>query len=151
MKPETKKTRRRTNADEEGGASPFNLGSLKKAIEAIDEGRKENSINLSSLSVALSAASREMKQTGKSHRVRETRKKKEKKKMMMMKDEKLAIVTKPKTNAKLRKWFSNLDKSIKELSVQQPRELKLSLQLKETQICVLNTDFTMNHCLESFR
>lgn len=148
MKPETKKTRRRTNADEEGGASPFNLGSLKKAIEAIDEGRKENSINLSSLSVALSAASREMKQTAKSHRVRRTEKKEKKEKM---KDEKLAIGTKPKTNAKLRKWFSNLDKSIKVLSVQQPRELKLSLQLKETQICVLNTDFTMNHCLESFR
>ncbi|EOA36134.1 hypothetical protein CARUB_v10012511mg [Capsella rubella] len=147
MKPETKRTRRRSD-EEGGGASAFNLGSMKKAIEAIDVGRKENTINLSSLSVALSAASREMKkQTVKSERkrVRETRVGKTKKK-----EKKLAIGTKPKTKAKLRRWLSNLDESVKVLSsssssVQQTR---LSLQLQH---CELNTDFTMNHCLESFR
>ncbi|XP_010474806.1 PREDICTED: uncharacterized protein LOC104754339 [Camelina sativa] len=146
MKPETKRTRRR-NDEEKGGASAFNLGSLKKAIEAIDVGRKENTMNLSSLSVALSAASREMKQTGKSHQRKrvignrgEKMKKKEK--------EKVAIGRKPKTKAKLVRWLSNLDKSVTVLSSSSVQPKILSMQL---QLCELNTDFTMNHCLESFR
>ncbi|CAE5956251.1 unnamed protein product [Arabidopsis arenosa] len=138
MKPEnTTAPRRRSNDD---GCSPFNLRSLKQAIEAIDAA-KDNSINLSSLSVALSAASREMKQREKSQRRRETRKRRKKNK-------KLVIGTKPETDAELRRWFSNFDKSFK-LSL--PRKLNIHKTSKEAQICELNTDFSMNHCSESFR
>ncbi|AAF78416.1 hypothetical protein AtNW77_Chr1g0000931 [Arabidopsis thaliana] len=159
MKPETKRstatTRRRTN----DGGSPFNFSSLKQAIEAIDAA-KDTSINLSSLSVALSAASREMKQRKeKSHRRRETRKrdKKKKKKKDSNNNTKLVIGTKPETDAELRRWFSYFDKSFK-LSL--PRKVKLTSprklndhnkNLKEAPICELNTDFSMNHCSESFR
>ncbi|CAL9213269.1 unnamed protein product [Arabidopsis halleri] len=142
MKPENTKRntapRRRTNDD---GCSPFNLRSLKQAIEAIDDA-KDNSINLSSLSVALSAASREMKQREKSQRRRETRKRRKKNKKD---NKKLVIGTKPETDAELRRWFSNFDKSFK------PRKLNNHKPSKEAQICELNTDFSMNHCSESFR
>ncbi|KAG7595436.1 hypothetical protein ISN44_As06g000420 [Arabidopsis suecica] len=145
MKPENTKRntapRRRSNDD---GCSPFNLRSLKQAIEAID-GAKDNSINLSSLSVALSAASREMKQREKSQRRRETRKRRKKNKKD---NKKLVIGTKPGTDAELRRWFSNFDKSFK-LSL--PRKLNNHKTSKEAQICELNTDFSMNHCSESFR
>lgn len=141
MKPETKKRR-------DGDSSPFDLISLKHAIDAIDVS-KGNSIDLSSLSVALLAASREMKQTEKHKRGRENRKKKKKKKLMK-------IGKKPETHAELRRWFSNLDKSLK-LSL--PKNFKVSLSrkcnapktFKEPQICQFNTDFTTNLCAESFR
>ncbi|ESQ36814.1 hypothetical protein EUTSA_v10009772mg, partial [Eutrema salsugineum] len=110
MNPGTKgalTVRRRSN-DDDGCHSPLNLSSLKHAIDAIDA-FKEKTIDLSSLSEALSAASRKMKQTEKSHRkqIRGTRKNKKKK-------NKLIIGLKPETNAELQRWLSNFDESFKQ-------------------------------------
>lgn len=150
MKPETKRTAAaRRRSDDDGGSSPFNLSSLKHAIDTIDAA-KETTINLSSLSVALTSAIRKMKQTEKSQRkrVRDTKKKKNKKKLM--------IGMKPETNAELQRWFSNFDESFKQ-SLMEKKKKKSNMAYKvtpktsvEQQICEFNTDFTMHHFSEAF-
>uniref|UniRef100_A0A1J3FV55 Uncharacterized protein n=1 Tax=Noccaea caerulescens TaxID=107243 RepID=A0A1J3FV55_NOCCA len=146
MKPVTMRTataRRRIN-DEDGGCSPFNMSCLKHVIDAVDAA-KERTNNLSSLAVALSAASRKMKQTEKSERkrVRESRRKKKK----------LLIGAKPETQAELQRWFSNLDESFRRSLMENNCNVAYKVTpktLMEPQICGFNTDFTMNHCSEAF-
>ncbi|CAH2039346.1 unnamed protein product [Thlaspi arvense] len=132
MKPETKRTaiaRRRNNNDD---YSPFNLGTLKHAIDAIDaaEEKEKKTLNLASLSSALSVASRKMKQTEKSERkrARDTRKRNQKRPM---------IATKPETKAELRRWFSNFDESFK----QSLTNKKMDQAAPKTLVCEFDTDY----------
>ncbi|CAA7026113.1 unnamed protein product [Microthlaspi erraticum] len=147
MKPGTKRSataRRRIN-DDDGAYSPFNMSSLKHEIDAVDAA-KERRINLSSLAVALSAASREMKQTEKSQRKRVKDSRRRKKQLL--------IGAKPETQAELRRWFSDLDESFRRSLMENKCNVaayKVTPKtLMEPQICGFNTDFTMNHCSEAF-
>ncbi|CAN8258003.1 unnamed protein product [Cochlearia groenlandica] len=103
-------TARRRSKEEDGGYCTFNLSSLKHEIDTIG-GYKGNTMDLSSLSAALSAASLKVKQTGKKTRKNKNMKKKKKKKKL--KKNMKVIGMKPETNSELQKWFSNFDESFK--------------------------------------
>ncbi|CAN8295992.1 unnamed protein product [Cochlearia groenlandica] len=117
-------TARRRSNEEDGDYCTFNLSSLKHEIDTIG-GYKGNTMDLSSLSAALSTASLKVKQTGK-----KTRKNKNMKKKKNMK----VIGMKPETNSELQKWFSNFDESFKRFK----EKLNRSSLVEPQKICEFN-------------